>query len=304
MTSLPPRVAVGDSIKAAHHNQVLSYLQSRGLSTFGKAKSKNVIRREPAEMVWGVNSSGQNIKAYEVLAYKGLPFTDVDLIITDRLLDLELPSGDYDEHFFVAAQALDADQVGLFYASGISLAVIRRTAADAARSSANRWTYANTYASEQYLLAGHMGTGKILWEDTSGTLTDSHLALGRWGEGQFWNCRPFRVVSCDDEYLTCHVYDWTTEGATSIYVAKPPALRKSQYNGITRNSITYTYVSAQQRTASDGTNSQTEVIVPSYQDDDVIFAMRADTGVFDSGGAPVVWQDINDWGRAWAEQAT
>ena len=112
--------------------------------------------------------------------------------------------------------------------------------------------------------------------------------------------------------------DTLTSG--SIAVARPPRLRRSDWDGKTINGITYTYTDANEReavaTIDAVTVTETQVIVPPYidggsQDDPyIIFAARAeDTGLSyttsdpDTGGSKtvrVVWQDINADGRAWA----
>jgi hypothetical protein len=121
--------------------------------------------------------------------------------------------------------------------------------------------------------------------------------------------------------------DTLTSG--SIAVARPPRLRRSDWDGKTINGITYTYTNANERTAvgvvDEGTDdevtvTENQVIVPPYLDIGglneyygdpyIIFAVRAeDTGLSyttsdpDAGGSKtvkVVWQDVNADGRAWA----
>jgi hypothetical protein len=60
------------------------------------------------------------------------------------------------------------------------------------------------------------------------------------------------------------------------------------------------------RTADDGATTETQVIVPAYVVDDVIYAMRGiegGTNVIDDQNESVEWIDLNLDGRAWAKEA-
>lgn len=75
----------------------------------------------------------------------------------------------------------------------------------------------------------------------------------------------FHIKSIHDDYLTCRTWDGTTEGETDIYVAKCYNCRKSYTHQIVDGvDYTFTYASDNQRTSSDGTNSQIEVVYPRY----------------------------------------
>lgn len=118
--------------------------------------------------------------------------------------------------------------------------------------------------------------------------------------------RQFKVTEVLQDYLVCLPWDGVAEGTALTYVAKPPTLRASV---TARNGITYTGVSTngQTRTATSGSDSETQVIIPTYLLGDVLYAVRnvkGGTGVTrEAGGAdvPVVWQDLNVDGRQWAE---
>ena len=116
----------------------------------------------------------------------------------------------------------------------------------------------------------------------------------------------FKVQSINTDYLTCRTYDGTTTGSTDIYVAMPWDLRRTPFHGATVNGVTYTYSSNIQRSATDGTNTETHVITPPYFANCEIWAFRAvggGTGVTVSS-AGLVWQDMNVSGRAWAVKAS
>lgn len=120
----------------------------------------------------------------------------------------------------------------------------------------------------------------------------------------------FQVVSVQTDYLVCNPLDGATGVASTdvVNVALPYLLRRTPFDGSTREGISYTYTSNIQRTASDGSDTETQVIVPSYAAGDSIFAMR---GVLRGTGAVLVdgnnnttaldWIDMNFDGRAWAK---
>lgn len=118
--------------------------------------------------------------------------------------------------------------------------------------------------------------------------------------------QQFRVVSVDGDFLLCHTWDGSSEGVTNITVAKPYLLRRGPFDGQTRNGVSYVYASDTTRTATlvaDAT-TEDEVIVPSYQADDIIYAcpyVVGGTSAQDDGAVAVEWLDVNVCGRAWAK---
>lgn len=119
--------------------------------------------------------------------------------------------------------------------------------------------------------------------------------------------RQFKLVSVQTDYLVCNEWDGTTQGDGEYKIALPWMLRQTPFDGQTRNGITYTYASASERTADDGSNTETQVIVPSYVAGDVIYGMkeiRGGTDTEDEAGDTVGWLDLNIDARAWARQTT
>lgn len=109
----------------------------------------------------------------------------------------------------------------------------------------------------------------------------------------------FRYKSMEDDHVVCRTWDGTNEGETDVKVAKPYLLRSSVTS---RDGITYTYTDAENRTADNGSATETQVIVPSYVADDLIFAARVARGVDVSvEDVPLLWLDLNVDGRAWAK---
>jgi len=117
--------------------------------------------------------------------------------------------------------------------------------------------------------------------------------------------RRFRVKSVGTDVIVCRGWDGVTEGSVDIDVALPYLLRRTPFDGLSRDGISYVYTSNTERTATDGSDNETQVITPSYTVDDEIFAVKRVSvlgGIGeDSSGAPLAdWLiDEND-GRAWA----
>ena len=108
------------------------------------------------------------------------------------------------------------------------------------------------------------------------------------------------IVAVHNDYLECKAVD---DGET-VYVAKSYLLRRTPFDGKTHNSITYTYSSAIQRSATDGDDTETQLVIPVYVVDDEIIGLgvHEGTGVFLNGDELLV-QDANADGRAWAKEA-
>lgn len=107
-----------------------------------------------------------------------------------------------------------------------------------------------------------------------------------------------QIIGVLDDYLTCRTWDGETQGDTNILVAKPWSLRKTGWENETRDGVTYSdyMAGAQERTATEGEDSESQVVVITYMAGDEIYAVEADTGVT---GCYLI--DCNLDGRAWAK---
>lgn len=125
--------------------------------------------------------------------------------------------------------------------------------------------------------------------------------------------RQFRVVAVYGDFVTCARLDGTYENEAEdddqTYVAKPYLLRRTPFDGYSRNDISYAYTDDVTRTATDADdNTETQVVVPSYVFGDIIYAVTnvdGGTGVeVDTGKERLTpeWLDINADGRAWAKE--
>lgn len=110
----------------------------------------------------------------------------------------------------------------------------------------------------------------------------------------------FRVVSMEGDYLVC--LPLNVGAVENVKVAKPWDLRRTPFDGLTVNGISYTYSSEGARTATAG-ESEDQVVIPAYFAGAEIYAVDdpiGGTGVTDENAAEVTYQDVNLAGRAWA----
>ena len=114
---------------------------------------------------------------------------------------------------------------------------------------------------------------------------------------------PFRYKSMGDDYIECRSFTLGVEGDDAVYLAKPYKLRRSPFE-----SASFVYTDGETRSV----NSEDQIIVPAYAADDVIMGIR--TSVIGTGielptkkvhgfnePVPINWLDMNNDGRAWAE---
>jgi hypothetical protein len=117
--------------------------------------------------------------------------------------------------------------------------------------------------------------------------------------------KQFKVVTEYDDYLGCKSWDGTTLGSTLVNVAKPPLMRKTKYDGLTIDGISYVRNSVNTRTATRVSDSvtQSQKITQDYLTNAIIYAVTNVAGGVDctDGTNQLVWLDLNVDGRAWAE---
>jgi len=159
--------------------------------------------------------------------------------------------------------------------------------------------YANLSDGATQFESSSGGVGRILYKEPGTGL--------KWGIVIFpvseLLIKMFKVVSVEADYLICHSWDGTTEGTTPITVALPYLLRRTPFDFLTRKNITYTYTTNIEREADNGDDTETQVIVASYEIGDIIYGSQGvlgGTGVIDTAGDSVSWLDLNIDGRYWA----
>src|SRR5438552_15923557 len=130
-------------------------------------------------------------------------------------------------------------------------------------------------------------------EKDEAVLTDSNfvltLARSADGSGSGSVARMYRLKSVQDDYVTVRSWNGADEGSQDIQLAKEYKLRCS-LTGETIFGITHTYSYAtgpdslnKQRTNNDGTNTETEIIVPPWTLNEIVFALPVRTDVLLSG---------------------
>jgi hypothetical protein len=132
------------------------------------------------------------------------------------------------------------------------------------------------------------------WGQTRGLV--SPIADGAGGGGELVQ---LLYKSSYGDLLICRAWSGTVEGNANIYVAKPYLLRRTPFDGKTRNGTGYVYASDTARTATAGGSSITEYVIPYYVVNDILYAC-AFRAVF--GAITVNYLDVNADGRAWAQK--
>jgi len=143
--------------------------------------------------------------------------------------------------------------------------------------------------------------GHILGYDASGTKRVAQTQYGYVEHLNKWLAAPLvqlKLVSVQDDAITCHSFDDGIEGVTPIVIAKPYKLRRTPFDGFTVAGVSYVYNSAIEREATDVTPlTILEEIVPRYTVGDVIYAMHV------AGNAGISLIDANLDARYWSKTA-
>lgn len=130
--------------------------------------------------------------------------------------------------------------------------------------------------------------------------------------GKSIQLKMFKVDRLDTDVIICFTWNGIEKGTDEIKVALPFLLRQTPFDvttriGAARAGIEYEYSDNNKRLATNvDDEEEDQIIVDSYEVDDIIFAMK---GIF--GGTslyhddptnekPVVWLDTNVDGRYWA----
>ena len=114
----------------------------------------------------------------------------------------------------------------------------------------------------------------------------------------------YRFKSMSADYMICHTWNGTTEGTEDVKIAKSSKLRFS-ITDETVDGLAITYssysTSAQTRIATATGITETQIIVPRFLVDDIIFVVTTSTGVFkDVPPVEITLLDLNIDGRAWS----
>lgn len=137
------------------------------------------------------------------------------------------------------------------------------------------------------------------------------LDLGASGGASGTPVKQFKVKSHSHDVIVANEFSGTVTSTIDVNIAKPYKLRFYEITAQTIDGTTISYdgynTTTQARVAHIGTTvAETQVIVPRYLVDDIIYACKpndTDVNVTVSAAAvPVLWQDVNVDGRAWARK--
>lgn len=140
-------------------------------------------------------------------------------------------------------------------------------------------------------------------------LTNNHIDLeegelvhiGKDNNGAFyvptrWAVHSAKIKSIGDNQLSVAFYDNRTETEYAEFLVELPyTLRRNTWDNQTIDGVTYNYSDLHERDATDGTNTETQVITPAYRVGDWIDIAW---NIIDGG----VWIDLNTDARAWAAE--
>jgi hypothetical protein len=122
--------------------------------------------------------------------------------------------------------------------------------------------------------------------------TGTYLPLNRAG-----SVLVMIVVEEADDYVMCR-----DPYGQQVQVAKPYLLRRSSFDGLSVEGVTYAYSDSNTRVASDDAEEEedeTQEITPSYYAGEKLTAIAHGTGVTTALGE-LQWEDLNTAGRCWA----
>lgn len=146
--------------------------------------------------------------------------------------------------------------------------------------------------------------------------TDGTVLRFYGGNGGGSTIKMYRLIEEKANHIVCHTWDGTAEGSDSVLIAKPYKLRNSITSAlIAGETIDYTYVTSgstayHTRDADDGTNVETQVVIPyflpkttspAYSGDLIYAADVSHTGVT-VDDVELTKIDINADARAWARK--
>lgn len=132
--------------------------------------------------------------------------------------------------------------------------------------------------------------------------------------------RQFKIVSEEDDYLICNAFDGVDSGDVDFKIAKPYLLRRKPFDSElddppdARDGLTFVYQDdvngdPERVATNESSETETQVIVPSYIVGDIIYAtksVKGGTGVvitINEIDEKIEWLDDNRDARAWAKKS-
>jgi hypothetical protein len=274
--------------------------QDRQRSTSGDWRQE----RRQADMVLVRNESGADRGRFDVLGIAGpiIGRADNEDEFKQRVaLHGVVPTESHRAQFVVLLEPLASSAIGLACIAGVCPVRVEMI------NEAHRCAEVKPDDASK-LKSSVVGSAQLLWVEPAGERADPTIAWAVARLGVPATSQRFRIKDGGHlfEYgqydiIMCNAVDEQgNPGELDTPVAVPWWFRRSVWNGRTRSSVTYSYVSNQWqiRTATRGGASQSQKITPYYIPGDELLAVAAETGAVYNGDA-VMWQDINDSGRVW-----
>lgn len=151
------------------------------------------------------------------------------------------------------------------------------------------------------------GTGA--WSPNAGVIAPSLHRVGNYWFAMpiaLTEVRQFKVELVRGDYLLANRWDGVVQSGEEVQIAKPYLLRRTPFDTLTRNGITYNYNSNTKRTATNAAGeTEIQVVVPSYVVGDIIYAVNdvdGGTDTYRPGNVQLVWLEDNRDGRSWAKE--
>ena len=131
---------------------------------------------------------------------------------------------------------------------------------------------------------------------------------GGQAQGSVLSEQQFKLVEIFGDYITANPWNGVEANTDqTVFIAKPYLIRNSITSRNGKTYSTFSNASGLQQRSND-TDSETQVVIPTYVTDDIIYARTGIIGgtsvSYSVNGVdyPVVWLDCND-SRAWSKKS-
>jgi hypothetical protein len=298
------RVDPGDPIYAEEFNKLRRAAEASGRITGGggvkisstagglsvRGMTHTAFPKRAVTEARGINVSNEDFLAYQPCVVFGNMFTG-SKAEGIPLFKLDWPMSGDEGFFSICLEPIKVGRTGRIAIAGMCLARVKNPK--------GQWN-AECVPDEDFLLGTDAGTAQLAAQPIEDE--NVHLCLIRFPVGGVGGgARQFKIVSLDYDHVNAKTWDGTTLGDDIVKIAKPWLLRKtpfiSGYQG-----ITFTYTGYTTRSATLSGTTETQVVVPAYNVNDIIYATKGVAGGLAMTDPDIEWADLNIDGRAWARQ--
>jgi len=294
------KVKSGDPIQiaASTFNTMLDATQDYVNRRMGQDSPAGTVFRD-ADVILVKNGSSQSVGRFGILGIDDIvidPASVPEQFVADPALVGVTPAvPDHNSRFVVLLEPLAPGLIGRAVISGcVPVQVKYDFAGDVLKC--------GIVNGETGYLFGGVGAAEVIWRSEGSGVKWAIVRLGT-----SWTS-DFVVKEEYDNYLICKQWNGSDEFGDDIPVAKPWLLRRSSYDGLIRNGITYTHVDTLTRSATDGSTTQQEQITIPYWLPETGFkgeVITAEYKLVSTGltvsGIAVRYEDCNRAGRTWAK---